>query len=281
MLLADACAYNEADVKARALPRPPTAGHYLIETVSTSMATEGDRPVGGSMVKGSKEQESNENMQRWEGVGEKKMQQRASVQCAAWYMIGQQLGARRAASTRWMSSRPRSKQQAWAGVGRGSRQSSPRSRRASCMSFTKMVTRLAWMAHIWASSNRPTRYASAASCSAVTPATLHRLSPEPTEPSTSRASRQKGARAISFCVANLPIRWYWRISLQAHGQRLEVGRRRAMAGGGASTERNARQGGRTEWGPALWLPAPSLAVRVLPLPASQQATHLSASSPGR
>lgn len=35
--------------------------------------------------------------------------------------------------------------------------------------LTKMVTRLAWMDHSWLSSNRPTRCASAASCSAVTP----------------------------------------------------------------------------------------------------------------
>ena len=40
---------------------------------------------------------------------------------------------------------------------------SPRMRRASWMSLGMMVTRLAWMAHRLVSSNRPTRYASAAS----------------------------------------------------------------------------------------------------------------------
>ena len=41
-------------------------------------------------------------------------------------------------------------------------------RRASWMSLGMMVTRLAWMAHRLVSSNRPTRYASEASCSAST-----------------------------------------------------------------------------------------------------------------
>lgn len=41
-------------------------------------------------------------------------------------------------------------------AGRVHRGASPRSRRASWMSLTKMVTRLAWMAHSWASSNSPT-----------------------------------------------------------------------------------------------------------------------------
>lgn len=37
-------------------------------------------------------------------------------------------------------------------------------RRASCMSFGMIVTRFAWIAHRFVSSNRPTRYASDASC---------------------------------------------------------------------------------------------------------------------
>ena len=45
---------------------------------------------------------------------------------------------------------------------------SPRMRRASCMSRGMMVTRLAWIAHRLVSSNRPTRYASAASWRART-----------------------------------------------------------------------------------------------------------------
>ncbi len=42
----------------------------------------------------------------------------------------------------------------------------PRMRRASCMSLGMIVTRPAWMAHMFVSSNRPTRNASLASCSA-------------------------------------------------------------------------------------------------------------------
>lgn len=54
-----------------------------------------------------------------------------------------------------------------AGAGDGSIYArSPRIRLASWMSFGMMVTRLAWMAHRLVSSNRPTRYASLASCSA-------------------------------------------------------------------------------------------------------------------
>ena len=45
---------------------------------------------------------------------------------------------------------------------------SPRIRRASWMSLGMIVTRLAWIAHKLVSSNRPTRYASDASCSAIT-----------------------------------------------------------------------------------------------------------------
>jgi hypothetical protein len=45
---------------------------------------------------------------------------------------------------------------------------SPRMRRASWMSLGMMVMRLAWMAQRLVSSNSPTRYASAASCSAET-----------------------------------------------------------------------------------------------------------------
>ena len=43
---------------------------------------------------------------------------------------------------------------------------SPRIRRASWMSFGMIVTRFAWIAHKLVSSNRPTRYASEASCNA-------------------------------------------------------------------------------------------------------------------
>lgn len=39
----------------------------------------------------------------------------------------------------------------------------PRMRRASCMSFCIIVTRFAWMAHRFVSSNRCTKNASAAS----------------------------------------------------------------------------------------------------------------------
>ena len=47
---------------------------------------------------------------------------------------------------------------------------SPRIRLASWMSFSMMVTRLAWMAQRLVSSNSPTRYASEASCRASTAA---------------------------------------------------------------------------------------------------------------
>ena len=45
---------------------------------------------------------------------------------------------------------------------------SPRMRRASWISLGIIVTLFAWMAHRLVSSKRPTRYASAASCSAAT-----------------------------------------------------------------------------------------------------------------
>ena len=57
------------------------------------------------------------------------------------------------------------------GFGRGVQNAyalSPRIRRASWMSLGMMVTRLAWMAHRFVSSKRPTRYASDASCRAIT-----------------------------------------------------------------------------------------------------------------
>ena len=49
---------------------------------------------------------------------------------------------------------------------------SPRIRLASWMSFGMMVTLLAWMAQRLESSNSPTKYASAASCSALIAAML-------------------------------------------------------------------------------------------------------------
>ena len=45
---------------------------------------------------------------------------------------------------------------------------SPLILRASCKSFVMMVTRLAWMAHKFVSSNNDTKYAYAASCKAKT-----------------------------------------------------------------------------------------------------------------
>ncbi|KAI0272742.1 hypothetical protein BC834DRAFT_858184, partial [Gloeopeniophorella convolvens] len=45
---------------------------------------------------------------------------------------------------------------------------SPRNRRASARSLGWIVTRLAWIAARLVSSKRETRYASAASCSAIT-----------------------------------------------------------------------------------------------------------------
>ena len=67
---------------------------------------------------------------------------------------------------------------------------SPRMRRASCMSFGMMVTRLAWMAHRLVSSNSDTRYASAASCSAPMAVDWKRLS---TASHTERRHRQRTA----------------------------------------------------------------------------------------
>ncbi|BAS96270.1 Os06g0159700, partial [Oryza sativa Japonica Group] len=87
---------------------------------------------------------------------------------------------------------------------------SPRIRRASWMSLGMMVTRLAWMAHRLVSSNSPTRYASAASCSAATAELWKRRSVLKSW-AISRTRRWKGSLRMSSSV----LFWYLRISRSA------------------------------------------------------------------
>jgi len=87
---------------------------------------------------------------------------------------------------------------------------SPRIRRASCMSFGIIVTRLAWIAHKLVSSNSPTRYASEASCKAKT-AELWNLRSVLKSWAISLTSLWKG----SFLINNSVDFWYLRISRRA------------------------------------------------------------------
>ncbi|KAK8448795.1 hypothetical protein SEVIR_7G103250v4 [Setaria viridis] len=87
---------------------------------------------------------------------------------------------------------------------------SPLMRRASWMSLGMIVTRLAWMAHRLVSSNRPTRYASAASCSAATAEDWNRRSVLKSC-AISRTSRWNG----SFRIRSSVLFWYLRISRSA------------------------------------------------------------------
>ena len=83
-------------------------------------------------------------------------------------------------------------------------------RRASWMSFGMMVTRLAWIAHKLVSSNSPTRYASEASCSAMTAEDWKRRSVLKSC-AISRTSRWNGSLRISSSV----LFWYRLISRRA------------------------------------------------------------------
>ncbi|XBI07831.1 hypothetical protein VPH35_135671 [Triticum aestivum] len=83
-------------------------------------------------------------------------------------------------------------------------------RRASWMSLGMMVTRLAWMAQRLVSSNSPTRYASAASCSADTAELWNRRSVLKSC-AISRTRRWKGSLRMSSSV----LFWYLRISRSA------------------------------------------------------------------
>ncbi|RCV33606.1 hypothetical protein SETIT_7G095400v2 [Setaria italica] len=83
-------------------------------------------------------------------------------------------------------------------------------RRASWMSLGMMVTRLAWIAQRLVSSNSPTRYASAASCSAATAEDWNRRSVLKSC-AISRTRRWKGSLRISSSV----LFWYLRISRSA------------------------------------------------------------------
>ncbi|KAF2925317.1 hypothetical protein DAI22_06g043200 [Oryza sativa Japonica Group] len=83
-------------------------------------------------------------------------------------------------------------------------------RRASWMSLGMMVTRLAWMAHRLVSSKSPTRYASAASCSAATAELWKRRSVLKSW-AISRTRRWKGSLRMSSSV----LFWYLRISRSA------------------------------------------------------------------
>ncbi|KAJ1282537.1 hypothetical protein BS78_03G060100 [Paspalum vaginatum] len=83
-------------------------------------------------------------------------------------------------------------------------------RRASWMSLGMMVTRLAWMAQRLVSSKSPTRYASAASCSAATADDWKRRSVLKSC-AISRTSRWNG----SFRISSSVLFWYLRISRSA------------------------------------------------------------------
>ena len=83
-------------------------------------------------------------------------------------------------------------------------------RRASCMSLGMMVTRLAWIAQRLVSSKRPTRYASEASCRAIT-AEDWNLKSVLKSWAISRTSLWKGNLRIRSSVDF----WYRLISLRA------------------------------------------------------------------
>jgi len=83
-------------------------------------------------------------------------------------------------------------------------------RRASWMSFDMTVTRFAWTAHSCASWKSPTRYASAAFCSART-ADAWKRGEFVYSCATSRASRWKG----SLLSSSSPERWNLRMSRRA------------------------------------------------------------------
>ena len=87
----------------------------------------------------------------------------------------------------------------------------PRSRRANCMSFTKIVWRLACIAHRLASWNSPTRWASHAVCSASTALDWKRYFAPQVSNATSFARRWNGSLRIRHSVDF----WYLRISRRA------------------------------------------------------------------
>ena len=78
------------------------------------------------------------------------------------------------------------------------------------MSLGMMVTRLAWMAHKFVSSKSPTRYASEASCRAITAELWKRRSVLKSW-AISLTRRWKG----SFLMSSSVDFWYLRISLRA------------------------------------------------------------------
>ena len=80
----------------------------------------------------------------------------------------------------------------------------PRMRRASCMSLTMTVTRFECMVHRFASSNKPTRCASAASCIASRADACHLYSRFVKCSCTSLTSRANG----NFRINNSVDRWY-------------------------------------------------------------------------
>jgi len=87
---------------------------------------------------------------------------------------------------------------------------SPRIRRASWISFGMIVTLLAWMAHKFVSSNKPTKYASLASWRARTAVDWKRRSVLKSC-AISRTRRWNGAFLINRSV----LFWYFRISRRA------------------------------------------------------------------
>lgn len=88
-------------------------------------------------------------------------------------------------------------------------------RRANWISLCMIVTRFAWMAHKFVSSNRCTKYASSASCSAKIAFSCHRIPYDVPiySTATSLTSRAKG----SFRISKLSRRWYCLISWRARG----------------------------------------------------------------
>ena len=87
---------------------------------------------------------------------------------------------------------------------------SPRMRRASCMSFGMMVTRFACIAQRFVSSKSPTRYASLASCRAIT-AELWKRRSVLKSCAISRTRRWNG----SFLISSSVDFWYLLISRSA------------------------------------------------------------------
>lgn len=88
----------------------------------------------------------------------------------------------------------------------------PRIRLANCISLGMMVTRLPWNAHRFASSNNPTRCASAASCKARMAVPCQRKWIVFLNPIwISRTSRANGSRLSKRSV----LCWYLRISFRA------------------------------------------------------------------